>query len=143
MTLPQIPTPGGPWSAVRAVLEQWRTLLQAGGIDAPGISLFKGTVPTSSALPTPAPDGDAYLALNTQRIWVRSSGTWVDAGPLRTTTEELPPGSPLTVLYNYTTSTWPNRPTQRTDITVIYVGGKNPPTDYIPNVDLWDKDVTL
>lgn len=54
---------------------------------------------------------------------------------------DLPSGTTITVLY--TGTAWPARPTSRTDVTVIWVGGTEatpPPGE--STADLWFKDIT-
>lgn len=56
------------------------------------------------------------------------------------TVDNLPAGSVLYARYNTGTSTWPARPTARTDIMVHWVGGdeSNAPSGAVSGVDLWD-----
>jgi hypothetical protein len=46
-----------------------------------GINM-KGTVSSSSALPGGASVGDAYIANDTQHLWVWEGTSWVDSGPI-------------------------------------------------------------
>ncbi len=59
-------------------------------------------------------------------------------GPI--TIADLPAGSVLFARYNTGTSTWPARPTARTDIMVHWVGGgeDDEPTAALNGVDIWD-----
>lgn len=54
----------------------------------------------------------------------------------------LPAGMTLTVFV--VGSTWPDRPTDRTDMTVVWTGGdeNNPPPGAAVGVDKWDRPVT-
>jgi len=55
----------------------------------------------------------------------------------------LPSGFTLTIFYD-TTSGWPSRPTNRTDISVLWVGGdeNNSPPDAAVGCDLWERPVS-
>ena len=59
-------------------------------------------------------------------------------GPI--TIADLPAGSVLFARYNTGTSTWPARPTARTDIMVHWIGASEstPPPEAVNGVDLWD-----
>jgi hypothetical protein len=46
-----------------------------------GVALA-GTVPSSSALPATGSPGEAYIALDTQHLWIWDSSGWMDAGSL-------------------------------------------------------------
>jgi Collagen triple helix repeat (20 copies) len=46
-----------------------------------GINM-KGTVANSSSLPSGAATGDAYVANDTQHLWVWTGTAWVDSGPI-------------------------------------------------------------
>lgn len=56
------------------------------------------------------------------------------------TIADLPAGSVLYARYDTTSSTWPARPTARTDIMVHWVGGDDttPPPGALANLDIWD-----
>lgn len=52
--------------------------------------------------------------------------------------DTIPPGSTITVYWNNTTSSWPTRPTERTDITVVWAdhhGTSTAPTGNVAGVD--------
>lgn len=53
----------------------------------------------------------------------------------------LPAGSVLYAIYDTGSSSWPVRPTARTDILVHWVGGdeNTPPSDALAGVDIWDR----
>lgn len=55
----------------------------------------------------------------------------------------LPAGSVLYATYNTGTSSWPARPTARTDILVRWVGGdeNTPPPNAVSGLDIWDRTV--
>jgi len=57
---------------------------------------YKGTVATSANLP-PGPGGnnvgDAYIALNTSRLWVWNGSAWIDNGPVAFTGPTGPTGA--------------------------------------------------
>lgn len=78
-----LPLPAPDLVARTNAVEDRVAALEAGGGGGGGASMLQGSVASSTALPSSAPDGDAYLVLDTQRIWVRSGGAWVDAGPYR------------------------------------------------------------
>ncbi|MGE4428793.1 MAG: hypothetical protein AB7G37_20245, partial [Solirubrobacteraceae bacterium] len=63
------------------------------GKDGAGITL-QGTVPTSADLPTLASQGDAMVAGDTGRLWVRSGPTWVDSGAAAVAGAPGAPGAP-------------------------------------------------
>jgi hypothetical protein len=44
--------------------------------------IFKGTVPTFADLPTDALNGWAYVAEDTNTIWVKQTDGWVSLGQL-------------------------------------------------------------
>lgn len=53
------------------------------------------------------------------------------------------PGTTLTVYYSNSTG-WPDRPTERTDIVVVWTGAdeNNPPPGAAVGVDKWDRPVS-
>lgn len=59
------------------------------------------------------------------------------------TYDNLPAGTTLTVYYVDGTG-WPERPTDRTDIIVVWSGGdeNNPPVGAAVGVDKWDRPVS-
>lgn len=84
----------------------------------------------------------------TGQILAKTSNTnydteWIAApsgGGGSVTIAGLPAGSVLFARYNTATSTWPARPTARTDIMVHWVGAdeSTPPPEAESGVDLWD-----
>lgn len=50
-----------------------------------------------------------------------------------TTLADLPAGTTVTAVFN---TTWPARPTSRTDIVVLWIGGTEAPTNALTN-DMW------
>lgn len=73
---------------------------------------------------------------DTQWIAAPSGG----GGGVPITVADLPSGSVLFARYNTGTSTWPSRPTARTDIMVHWIGANEstPPPEAVNGVDLWD-----
>ena len=70
--------------------------------------------------------------------WIAAPSGGGGGGPI--TVADLPSGSVLFARYNTGTSTWPARPTARTDIMVHWIGASEsvPPPDAVNGVDLWD-----
>ncbi len=70
--------------------------------------------------------------------WIASPSGGGGGGPI--TVADLPSGSVLFARYNTGTSTWPSRPTARTDIMVHWIGANEstPPPEAVNGVDLWD-----
>lgn len=70
--------------------------------------------------------------------WIAAPSGGGGGGPI--TIADLPAGSVLFARYNTGTSTWPARPTARTDIMVHWIGANEstPPPAAVNGVDLWD-----
>lgn len=70
--------------------------------------------------------------------WVNKTVSGGGGGSI--TAADLPAGSVMFARYNTTTSTWPARPTARTDIMVHWIGAdeSTPPPAAVNGVDLWD-----
>lgn len=58
------------------------------------------------------------------------------------TVADMPSGIVLSCIHNGTA--WPARPTERTDITVHWIGGNelDPPLDAVDGMDIWDRPAT-
>lgn len=85
---------------------------------------------------TGASNGQVLTYNGTNVAWT----TPASGGGGAVTIDDLPAGSVLYARYNTGTSTWPARPTARTDIMVHWVGGdeSNAPSGAVSGVDLWD-----
>lgn len=70
--------------------------------------------------------------------WINKTASGASGGPI--TAADLPAGSVMFARYNTGTSTWPARPTSRTDIMVHWIGANEstPPPAAVNGVDLWD-----
>ena len=75
---------------------------------------------------------------NYDTSWIAAPSGGGGGGPI--TIADLPAGSVLFARYNTGTSTWPARPTARTDIMVHWIGASEstPPPEAVNGVDLWD-----
>ena len=91
------------------------------------------TASTASAARTAIGAGTSNLAIGT-------SGSTAKAGNYTPSIADLPAGVTLAVIYNGTS--WPSRPTARTDITVLWLDfvGDSPVPSGVDNVDIVIKD---
>ena len=103
-----------------------------------------GTQGATGATGTGVPTGGTTGQLLAKTSNANYDTQWIAApsggggGPV--TIADLPASSVLFVRYNTGTSTWPSRPTARTDIMVHWIGANEstPPPEAVNGVDLWD-----
>ena len=98
-----------------------------------------GSIAGSSDVALSSPANDQVLTYDsTSAKWVNKAAAGGTGGSV--TIADLPAGSVVYARYNTGTSSWPARPTSRTDIMVHWVGGDDstPPSGAIANVDIWD-----
>lgn len=88
------------------------------------------------ALSSPT-NNDVLTYDSTSSKWKNAIG---GSGGGAVTVANLPAGSVLYARYITASSTWPARPTSRSDIMVHWIGGdeSHPPSAAINGVDLWD-----
>jgi hypothetical protein len=125
--MPRLPQPGTDKGVWGGILNDY--LSQAHNVDGtlkPGV-VTGSTVQDGSLTITKT--ANLQTALNAKR----------DISAAFTTTE-LPAGSILFARYNTTTSSWPARPTNRSDVMVHWVGANDttPPPNALNGVDIWD-----
>lgn len=96
------------------------------------------TVGRSVVTATDAAAARAAIGAGTSSLALGTTNGTAKAGDYKPSYADLPAGSTLTVYYN---TSWPARPTPRTDITVQWIGGTDatPPTGGVSNVDVWIK----
>jgi len=79
------------------------------------------------------------IGAGTSSVVVGTGATNAKAGNWTPGLADLPAGSTHAVIWNGTA--WPSRPTARTDITVMWIGGTVAPSGGLNNVDVWMKDL--
>ena len=125
--MPRLPQPGNDKGVWGGILNDY--LSQAHNVDG---SLKAGAVTGSSVQ-----DGSLAIA--------KTANLQITLNAKRDTTtaftiSELPAASVLFARYNTGTSSWPARPTARTDVMVHWVGANDatPPPNALNGVDIWD-----